>query len=685
MDSFFSSFDQLYFNPLIPMPLLVLLAVAGLLMIIIGLRNKAHAQGVRLIILSAFIWFLAGPSLITRETEPLANRVLVLMDQTTSMGIADRQTSAQKTLDHIRQQAGPDSEIVVRTINDAPQNQGSQIIRALQKYLAEENKAQLSAVFVVSDGQSHDNASLKLPELGNIPIHSMLVGDKDFIDRRLVIEKAPEYALVGRRVEMLVRVEDRDQQSRPVRLTVKRDGELVYQSTVRSNRSLPVMIEANKRGAMLIETEVSALEGETILQNNIQRFSINAVRDRLRVLLVSGEPHQGGRIWRQTLNSDPAVDLIHFTILRLPTSRDSTPVQELALIPFPTEELFEKQLDKFDLVIFDRYRLRGVLAMQYLRNLAQYVENGGAMLVATGPEFSERYSLYATALSSILPAAPTGRVDEQGFQPKVTDLGKRHPVTAGLNLNGSQNWGRWFRINETVALDGNTLMTDGRGHPLLVLSREGKGRIAQFMSDQIWMWARGVEQGGPYHELVRRTAHWLMKEPDLEEEALRVKADDHTISIETRSLLSQDGLAEVKGPEGFQQTIQLEAQGGGLSRGQLDVTKAGIYTVTERDKSQLVAIGVLNDKEYDKPYPVEEKLAPISRENKGGVFWVDDQMPTIRTISDSAAGAGTDWAGIRNRNAVKTLKIIETPLVPPFWVALLLLSLAIVTWWRESR
>ncbi len=682
----FATLDQLYFNPLVPLWIIAVLAVFGVAVIYLGLKNRAHGQVWRFLILSVFLFFLCGPSLIEREQESLPNRVLVLLDQSTSMSIENRDQQADEALAHIQESSPDNATIIVRRVMDAEQNQGSRLKSALQQFLAEENKDQLAAVFVVSDGQIHDASDVDIAQLDQIPVHALLTGSKNFIDRRLVIEQAPEYALVGRPVDMIVRAEDRDGEQRRVRLTVRQNGEPVYQSTIRTNTPWPIQLRAEKRGPLLVEVEVSALDGETILNNNSQQLTINAVRDRLRVLLVSGEPHQGGRIWRQTLKSDPAVDLIHFTILRLPTSRDNTPVDELALIPFPTEELFERQLDKFDLVIFDRYRIRGVLAMQYLRNLAEYVENGGAMLVATGPEYSERFSLYATALSSILPAAPTGRVSNEGFIPQITELGKRHPVTAGLSLNPDRdNWGRWFRTNIAVALDGNTLMTDENGQPLLVLSKEGNGRIAQFLSDHIWMWARGVEEGGPYDELVRRTAHWLMKEPDLEEEALNVTVRENTINIETRSLLSQDGLAVVTGPEGFEERVQLSSIGQGKSLGSLNVEKAGLYTITERDKTQLVAVGVLNDREFDKPYPSAEFLAPLADSNDGGTFWLEDGFPSIRAISSSANGHGEDWAGIRERNASRTLKIIEMPLIPPLWVALLLIGLSLITWWRESR
>ena len=229
---------------------------------------------------------------------------------------------------------------------------------------------------------------------------------------------------------------------------------------------------------------------------------VNGVRDRLRVLLVSGEPHAGERVWRNLLKSDPSVDLVHFTILRPPEKQDDTPIRELSLIAFPIRELFDTKLDDFDLIIFDRYSRRGVIPDAYLDNVVRYVRNGGALLDAAGPNFGTPMSLARTPLGTILPAEPTGEVYDEGFKPALTDLGRRHPVTEGLPgagpRDGEASWGRWFRqVDTRVRHGGVVLMTGDRGDPLLVLDRVGKGRVAQLMSDEMWFWARGFEGGGP--------------------------------------------------------------------------------------------------------------------------------------------------------------------------------------------
>ena len=397
------------------------------------------------------------------------------------------------------------------------------------------------------------------------------------------------------------------------------------------------------------------------------------------MLLVSGEPHAGERVWRNILKSDPSVDLVHFTILRPPEKQDGTPIREL----------FDVKLDEFDLIIFDRYSRRGVIPQAYLENVARYVRNGGAFLEAAGPSFGTPLSLARTPLGTILPTEPTGDVFEEGFKAQVTDLGRRHPVTEGLSGAGAPGdeptWGRWFRQVEAHVHHGTTLMSGDHGDPLLVLDRVGKGRVAQLLSDQMWFWARGFEGGGPEAELLRRLAYWLMKEPDLEENDLRAVVEGDRLAVTRQSLEPDDRPVTVTAPDGSTRGLTLSPDTGGRSTGTLPIGEMGLYRVTDGSRTALAAAGPLNPIEFADVRATPEKLAPVVTATGGGIFWVGSgTMPEIRRVSPERVAAGRNWMGLRTNGDYNVTGFSETPLLPGIAALLLIVGGLLAAWRREG-
>jgi hypothetical protein len=455
-------------------------------------------------------------------------------------------------------------------------------------------------------------------------------------------------------------------------------------------RDVPLSIPIEHGGPNIVELEVEAGPQELTLVNNHAAVVINGVRDRLKVLLVSGEPHAGERVWRNILKSDPSVDLVHFTILRPPEKQDGTPIRELSLIAFPIRELFEVRLDEFDLIIFDRYSRRGVIPQAYIENVVKYVRKGGAFLEATGPSFGTPMSLFRTPLGEILPTEPSGNVDEEGFKPQLSEPGWRHPVTADLpgagEPGGSPSWGRWFRQVEAHVHHGTTLMTGDRGAPLLVLDRVGDGRVAQLLSDQMWLWARSFEGGGPQAELLRRLAYWLMKEPDLEENDLRAVIEGDRLVVTRQSLEPNDKPVTVTAPDGTTSELKLTAEHGGRSVGTLAVSQMGLYRVTDGTRTALAAAGPLNPIEFADVRATAEKLAPISAATGGGVEWIGTgTIPDVRRVSAGRATAGHGWIGFRENGDYVVAGFSETPLLPGIAALLLAVGALIGAWRREGR
>ena len=689
------------FDPLLPWPVLAVLGGIGLVLVLLGLRAGARGTIWRLGSVAIVLAALANPALIEEQRKPIADVALVVIDDSDSMAIGERRIQVQAAREALKRKLGQQEGLEVRESVLPPTNVqlgserpgGTRLIDTMRSALVEVPPERLAAVILLSDGQVHDVPSLDSgrglpPELGGAPVHALIAGKKGERDRLIVVEQSPRFGVVGRQVPTQFRVEDPAGGTAPVTLSV--GGEVLRRLDVPVGRSVELPITVGNPGANVVELEVAAGQNELTLDNNRALFTINGVRDRLRVLLVSGEPYQGERAWRNLLKSDPAVDLVHFTILRTPQKDDFTPVRELSLIVFPMRELFEQKLKEFDLIIFDRYESGNLITRDYFRNIAEYVKGGGAMLVSVGPVFATQRSLYRTPLGAVLPSAPTGDVLETGFKPKVTDIGQRHPVTANLPQAGDPGkepeWGRWFRLVTSKAERGNTVLAGAEERPLVVLDRVGEGRVAQMMSDHLWLWNRGIDGGGPQPELVRRVAHWLMKEPDLEEEALRATAVGGRIEVSRRTLATTFGPVTMTAPGGETRTLQPRQTAPGLGIAIVDVDKPGLYRFEDGALRTRAAVGSPDPLEFSDVRATDAKLKPLVEASSGGLMWLSDNAePDIRTVRPGRAAAGSDWIGLRRNEGYTVAGINQLPLLPGILVALAFLLAIGSAWWREGR
>jgi hypothetical protein len=523
------------------------------------------------------------------------------------------------------------------------------------------------------------------------PVHLLLSGLPNEADRRLIVAAAPSFGLVGKEATFKLHVEDQAApEGSTARLSILKDGKALPSVDLPIGQDVPLNFTIEHGGQNVFEFSVEPGRKELSLVNNSAVAMVNGVRDRLRVLLISGEPHAGERAWRSLLKSDPSVDLVHFTILRPPEKQDGTPINELSLIAFPVRELFELRLKDFDLVIFDRYRREGVLPHAYFENIADYVEHGGALLDSAGPAFATPYSLYRSPLGRVLPAEPTGAVLEQGFRPELTPLGRRHPVTSGLEGAGAPgrepSWGRWFRQIEATPRQGSSVLSGIDGRPLLLLNRVGKGRTAEMLSDEMWLWSRGFEGGGPQAELLRRVAHWLMKEPDLEEEDLRAGIVDGRLDIARRSLSDRPAGVEVTTPGGRKATVSLKDQGDGRQTGSMPVTETGLYRLTDGEHIAFAASGPLNPLEFADLRSTAEKMQPLLDATGGRAFRLaGGHLPEIRKIGPGKSAAGGNWIGLVGSRDYVVTGIRQAALLPAFAGLLIGLGALLLAWRREGR
>ena len=680
-------------DPLLPMAFVwaaVALALAGT-----GFAVWRGLSGwwLRGLAAAALVAAILNPSVQSEERETLTDLVVLVVDESASQRIADRETQVAEAIAGVEAQVARlgNTELRVTRLGDAEGDQGTLLMGALAEAMAEVPRARLAGAILLTDGQLHDiEAAPDMPA----PLHALLTGREDDWDRRLVVENAPAFAIIGEPVTLTLMVEDQgaapEATTAPLEISI--DGGEVQNFDVPVGEPLELPLTLPHGGANVVQFTVPEAEGELTDRNNSAVVQINGVRDRLRVLLVSGEPHAGERTWRNLLKSDASVDLVHFTILRPPEKQDGVPVSELSLIAFPTRELFLDKIDEFDLIIFDRYKRRGILPTIYLDNVRAYVEEGGALLVAAGPDFASAESIFRSPLADIMPAAPTGRVIDGGFLPDITDLGERHPVTEGLEALGpgagdpdGAPWGRWFRLIDLEPVAGNVVMAGPDDRPLLVLDRVGEGRVALLGSDHAWLWSRGYEGGGPQLELLRRLAHWMMGEPELDEEALQVTAEGLMMSITRRTLGTEVGEVEIIGPDGAVTLVPLEETAPGRFTADWEAPEIGLYRLAETDEEAVIALGPAAPREFEATIASGAALDPAVEATRGGIASVEQGVPDLRRVSQGRPAAGRGWLGITPRDSYLTTNVSVSPLLPAWAFLLLAAALAVGAWLREGR
>jgi len=676
--------SQIFFDPLIDLRLIAALAV--LLSVIYGFAFWRGLTGWWLRTFGAVVILatLLGPVLHREDREALVDVVLMVEDKTASQNLSDRASRSEIAANTLAERLEARTNTDVRRIKvaDPDGDGGTALMAALNEALASEPLGRISGIIAISDGRVHDIEDA--PELP-APFHLLHSGKASDWDRRLIVRDAPAFAILGEPITLQLKIEDTGAAppSADARIEVSVDGGVPQAFRVPVGVDIEIPVTLPHGGRNVLEFKAPAVEGELTDRNNTSIIQINGVRDRLRVLLVSGEPHPGGRTWRNLLKSDSSVDLVHFTILRPPAKQDGVPVDELSLIAFPTRELFLEKIDDFDLIIFDRYKRRGILPSLYLRNVAEYVNNGGAVLVAAGPDFASADSLYRSPLSEILPAGPTALVLNEPYVPTVSDVGARHPVTAGLP--DIDPWGEWLRLVDVVPDKGHVVMTGANDRPLLMLDRVGAGRVALLASDQAWLWARGYDGGGPQLELLRRLAHWMMAEPDLEEEALWGEANGQRLRILRRSLAEEVGAVEVQTPSGDTVTLPMIEIEPGLFEARYDGPEIGLYRLTNGELSSVIGLGPAAPREYAQVIATGDVLDPVIQTMRGGILSFEDGLPSVRNVRPGRPAAGNGWIGLTPRNAYETLSVSRTALLPP-WVILLIISAFVIgAWLREGR
>ena len=681
------------FTPLVPslvlwLALAATVAIAGLLLL-----GRARGAAVRITALALILLALANPSFTREDREPLSSVAAVVIDKSSSQNFGERtrETAQAKEalVDSLKKIAGLEVRVVEAGQADG-ETDGTRLFGALSSTLSDVPVDRVAGAFLITDGRVHDIPANAAALGFQAPVHALITGRKDERDRRIAISAAPRFGIVGQVQTITYRLDDQGVSGDRAKIVVRRDGEVINERTVLSGQTVNVEIDIKHAGPNIVEIEASPLNNELTLVNNRAVVAIDGVRDKLRVLLVSGEPHSGERTWRNLLKSDASVDLVHFTILRPPEKQDGTPINELSLIAFPTRELFQQKINEFQLIIFDRYARQGVLPIAYFDNIARYVRAGGAVLVSAGPDYASTTSIWRTPLDSVLPAEPVG-VTEKPYYAHLSDAGKRHPVTRGLEGSGTEppHWARFFRTVETRNATSPPVMTGADGKPLLLLSRYGEGRVALLLSDHIWLWARGYEGGGPHLDLLRKMSHWLMKQPDLDEEALRLQVQGHDLVVLRQTMADSVAPVTVTSPTGATRELTLSASEPGTWRSTIPANELGLWQATDGTLKALINVGPTNPKEFSEVTSTTEMLRPLTQATGGDARRVVDgssiEIPRIVPVRASSVFRGDGWMGVKMRDASVVKGVGVLPLFAGLIGLLLLLGAFAATWLREGR
>jgi hypothetical protein len=681
------------FTPLVPS--LVLWIAIGAIVIIAALLLLSRSRGwaVRIAALALIVLALANPSFTREDREPLSSVVAVIVDKSPSQNFGTRNQETAKAQEELVDTLKKIRGLEVRVV-DAGQadgeTDGTHLFGALQSALSDVPIDRVAGAFLITDGRVHDIPANAGAVGFQAPLHALITGHKDERDRRIAISAAPRFGIVGQTQTVTYRLDDQGVTGQRAKVIIRRDGETISERTLQSGQTSSVDIDIKHAGPNIVEIEASPLDNELTLVNNRAVVAIDGVRDRLRVLLVSGEPHSGERTWRNILKSDASVDLVHFTILRPPEKQDGTPINELSLIAFPTRELFQQRINEFQLIIFDRYARQGVLPIAYFDNIARYVRSGGAVLVSAGPDYASTTSIWRTPLDSVLPAEPVG-VTEKPFYAHLSDAGKRHPVTRGLEGANTEppHWSRFFRSVDTRNAINPPVMTGADGKPLLLLSRFGEGRVALLLSDHIWLWARGYEGGGPHLDLLRRMTHWLVKQPDLDEEALRLQVQGKDLQVIRQTMADSVTPVTVTSPSGTTRELTLSAGEPGEWRATIPANELGLWQATDGTLKALINVGPTNPKEFSEVTSTPDMIKPLALATGGDARRVVDggsiDLPRIVPVRATSTFHGDGWMGVKMRDASVVKGVGVLPIFAGLIGLLLLLGAFAATWLREGR
>ncbi len=390
-----------------------------------------------------------------------------------------------------------------------------------------------SMAVLLSDG----NVKWKEPYSKSLPLFAIPLGDsKGYKDILIKAVRAPTLAFRSREVMIDVTVKGYNYNGLTVPIHLKEGNKLITAKTVTFNDpsaevTIPLSFTLEELGDHRLSVGIPPQSGESLTSNNTVNLSLKVMRDKIRILMISGSPSLSYRFMRMAFKNDPSIDLLSFVILRTPSDIINVPLQEQSLIPLPIETLFTKELKNFDLLIFDNLPAHLYLKPIYLEGVRNFVREGGSLAMIGGPFFSDEGRYLGTPFEEILPIRLLEKESyhrDSSWRVVLSRAGKEHPITR-LSPDENDNTNLWYEmpaldgINLLAAKNSGTVLLESQVdtlQPILTVGSYGHGRVLVLATDYSWKWYMGMVAKGkdhwPYLRLMERMVRWLTKDPSLD-------------------------------------------------------------------------------------------------------------------------------------------------------------------------
>jgi len=420
---------------------------------------------------------------------------------------------------------------------------GTHFMNSISELLSKQGD--LSQIVLISDG--HDFSPLTtmtteevktwLETVGSPPIHTILIGDQeDDPDFLIHSVEAPSFSYVRSPLKIDVTILGRKLEGNAPQVQLLEDEKIIQFQTAALDEHgfgrVSFEIYPDQVGEHLYNIHIPPHPDETNLNNNSQNLLIKTGRDKINVLHISGSVTPDLQGLRSIFEQDPFIEFTAFYILRtqehmqIGVDGRMIPPEEMALVQFPVEEIFDRQLYSFDVVVFQdfdagNYFRNSYQARKLMRKIATFVqEQNGGLVVIGGPRTAKGPPLALTAVGDILPVELfpyRTRYREASTNRFRTNINWDHPILEGF----SGSFPKLFGSMELKGLhpEADLLIADSEQTPILATRHVGRGRTVFLNSSSSWLWRREAlakgETADAYHTFWRQVLKWVSGDPNL--------------------------------------------------------------------------------------------------------------------------------------------------------------------------